>query len=647
MPGIVGVVGRPDAGCSPALLRAMLRAIKNHVWYQEDQYSDVAAGIGFGRSTLGFVNKGKQPVHNEDHSLLAIMEGEIHDYEEQRRALVATGHIFWTDSHAELLVHGFESKGKSYFRELNGTFVAAIWDSANRRLMLVNDRFGMKPLYYVQLPSRLLFASEIKALLIDPEVPRSPNLRGIAQFFAFGQLLGEDTLVDRIRHFPGAGLLIYDVPTEALTLETYWQMEATRVSKHGTATETLDRIDSAFQRAVDRRVASTSRLGLSLSGGLDSRSILAVLDRGTPITTVSMGVEGSMDHTSARHMADLFGCEHHCFYLTTQFLADFEKHLRWLVHVTDGHYQSQCVSVPTLSIYRELGIEVLLRGHAGELLHMNKAYNYSLDQSVLGIQDEHHLEEWLYQHLRAFVSAPDAGPLFAKTHSGMEALARESLAACFPESAAIEPLANRVWHLFLTQRLRRETALSMVEFGSLVETRLPFLDNDLIDVLFKVGPEIKLGERIQAHILRRHLPAFLKVVNVNTGAPVGAGPLRRLAAKAKVKVLARLGVRGYQPYERLGRWLREELRPFVSCLLLSERCLDRGVLDAGTIRAVVDGHLSGKRNYTFLLMAMLIFELGQREFCDGDGYTVLTNAAGVDASAVPSAASNAGSNSKC
>ena len=625
----------------------MLHAIKNHAWYQENQYSDVAAGIGFGRSTLGFVNKAKQPVYNEDHSLLAMMEGEIHDYEDQRRALIADGHILETDSHAELLVHGFESKGKSYFRELNGTFVAAIWDSAKRRLMLVNDRFGMKPLYYTQLPSRFLFASEIKALLIDPEVPRNPNLRGIAQFFAFGQLLGEDTLLDNIRHFPGAGLLTYDVATEALTVESYWQLEAADVSKRGPVTEILDRIDSAFERAVERRVASTSRVGLSLSGGLDSRSILAVLDRGTPITTVSMGVEGSMDHGTARQMADLFGCEHHCFYLTAEFLADFEKNLSWLVHVTDGHYQSQCVSVPTLGIYRELGIEVLLRGHGGELLHMNKAYNYSLDQSVLDIQDERRLEEWLDQHLRAFVSAPDAGPLFTKSNTGMEALARESLATCFKESAGIEPLANRVWHLFLTQRLRRETALSMVEFGSLVETRLPFLDNDLINVLFEVGPEIKLGERIQAHILRRHLPAFLKVVNVNTGAPVGSGSLRRLAAKAKVKVLARLGVRGYQPYERLGRWLREELRPFVSSLLLSERCLDRGILDAGTIQAVVNGHLSGKRNHTFLLMAMLIFELGQREFCDGDGYTTLSSAAGADGSTVPSAPSNVGSNSKC
>src|SRR5207237_5492370 len=103
-------------------------------------------------------------------------------------------------------------------------------------------------------------------------------------------------------------------------------------------------------------------------------------------------------------------------------------------------------------------------------------------------------------------------------------------------------------------------------------------------------------------------------------APLGAGALHNFFAKIKLKVLAKLGVRGYQPYERLGRWLREDLRPLVLSLLLSERCLDRGVFDPQTARAVVEGHLDRGRNHTFLLMAMMIFELGQREFVDGDSY---------------------------
>src|SRR5207244_3773061 len=145
---------------------------------------------------------------------------------------------------------------------------------------------------------------------------------------------------------------------------------------------------------------------------------------------------------------------------------------------------------------------------------------------------------------------------------------------CLRESKGMAPPTQRIWQLFLSQRLRRETATSLVKFGSLMETRVPYLDNELIDALFAAPPELKLGEQIQAHILRRRQPAFLNVVNVNTGTRMEAGRLSRAFGKLRMKVLAKLGVRGYQPYERLGLWLRRELRPLVQRLLLSDRCLE-------------------------------------------------------------------------
>ena len=164
-------------------------------------------------------------------------------------------------------------------------------------------------------------------------------------------------------------------------------------------------------------------------------------------------------------------------------------------------------------------------------------------------------------------------------------MARDSLRACLREAEGIDPIIHRVWHLFLSQRLRRETALSMVEFGSQVETRLPYLDNDLVDVLMAAPPRLKLSDTIQSHILRRRMPAFLDVVNSNTGARLTAGPVARSLAKARLKVLSKLRVRGYQPYERLGLWLREDLRPLVQRLLLSDRCLGRGIFNPGGIKA--------------------------------------------------------------
>jgi hypothetical protein len=348
---------------------------------------------------------------------------------------------------------------------------------------------------------------------------------------------------------------------------------------------------------------------------------LALIDAdATPLQTVSLGIEGSLDHQSAARLAALSGCRHHQYLLNEGFLSDFESHLHTMVHLTDGHYLDQCIVLPTLPLYRQLGIDVLLRGHAGELMHMDKAYNFSLDAEAWQIRSEADLETWLSKRLCAYMLDGVSGPLFAASSAAeVEALARDSLQACLAESQGVDRQMQRIWHLFVSQRLRRETAASLAMFGSVVETRVPFMDADLVELLMSAPPEWKASDRIQAQILRRNRPEFLNVVNSNTGASMGAGPLRTSAAKFKMRVLAKLGVKGYQPYERLGLWLRRELRGLVQRVLLSDRCLDRGVFHPDTVRAVVRNHQESGRNHTYLLMAMMIFELGRREFIDGDG----------------------------
>jgi asparagine synthase (glutamine-hydrolysing) len=617
MAGIFGIVAPPgDPGLSDRVA-AMAGSLRHHPWYQDSVRINEAEGVGLGQVSLGPVKTAVNPGDHNQRSPLAVLEGEILDYGEHRRSLEAAGQRFMGDSHAELIARGIAVDGPTFCRRLHGKFAAAVWDVAARRLILVNDRFGMKPLYYVRLPGRLLFASEIKALFADPAVSRRADLRGVAQFFTFGQLLGDETMVDGVRLLPAAGALVFDADGDRLTLDRYWRLES-RPAARPTA-ESLDRIDAAFSRAVERCTADTPGLGLSLSGGMDARTILAVAARpGRPLTTLSLGMDGSMDHRSAAAMAALAGCPHHQVTLGDEFLGRYEEHLRHMVRLTDGQYLCQCIVMPTLPIYRDLGIKVLLRGHAGELMHMTKAYNFSLDRGVLAINDEAGQFEWLWGRLQAYMLDGIGGRLFAPARRGeIAALARDSLRAAFAETAGTEPAAHRIWHMFLTQRLRRETALSMVEFDSVVETRLPYLDNELVDELFAAPPELKFGDTIQAHILRRRRPEFLRVVNVNTGTIVGAGRMRRAVCNLRRRVFAKLGVKGYQPYERLGLWLRRDLRPLVGRLLLSDQGLGRGLFDPDTVRAVVGDHLSGRRNHTYLVLALMIYETGQREFVDG------------------------------
>jgi asparagine synthase (glutamine-hydrolysing) len=613
MPGIFGIVGR---SASASICDDMARLMTHHDWYAEDRYVDEAEGVTLGRIALGFVNPAAQPIYNEDRSLLIVMDGELYDAAEHRRALISEGHRFTTDSDAEILLHGFEAGGTAFFAKLHGKFVAALWDMRRRQLILVNDRFGMRPLYYAQAGGHLTFATEVKAVLADPEVGRERSLRGIAQFFTYGQLFGEDTLYESIRPLPAAGLLTYDAGSDQATLSRYCRLEGSS-SNHSDA-QCLERIDHAFNAAVQRCSQANGRLGLSLSGGLDARSILGVMNDATPLQTICIGMDGSMDHRSAAEMARLTKRQHHQCLLGDGFLARFEGHLRDMVRLTDGHYLSQCIVMPTLPVYRELGIQFLLRGHAGELMHMTKAYAFSLDQEALAIRDGAGLEGWLWRHLQTYMLEGTEGKLFAAEHrKQMTELARESLRDCLNEASHVEPPLHRIWHLFVSQRSRRETAMSLVKFGSLVETRLPFLDQELIEALFAAPPELKLDEQIQAYILARHRPEFLKVMNVNTGTRLGAGRLERFFGKVRQKVFAKLGVRGYQPYERLGLWLRRELRPLVQKLLLSDHCLGRGLFDPATVRKVVQAHNDG-RNHTFLILAMMIYEMGQRQFADGE-----------------------------
>ncbi|MGD9644493.1 MAG: asparagine synthetase B [Pirellulales bacterium] len=621
MPGICGFLSRHPSSDGPERLARLARPLELYDWYRSESHACDTASWGLARVSLGFLNTAPQPVANHDGSRWCVLDGELFDTAPLRRELTAAGCILQNGGDAELLLHGYEAEGMAFLRRLNGKFAAAIVDVAARRLTLVNDRFGMKPLYYVATPEGVHFASEIKSLLADRHGSRELNLRGIAQFFSFGQLFGEDTFVEGLVGLPAAACVAFDLSTGETETSSYWQATEARLAPRSDDAW-LDEVDRRFAVAVERQSADTTALGISLSGGLDSRLILALVDhQRVPITSLSLGMAGSLDHRCAERMAELTNRRHHSHVLSHSFLHDFARHMRHMVHLTDGHYLSQCIVIPTLPIYRQLGIEVLLRGHAGELLHMGKAYNFSLDDAALAISSESQLEAWLWQHLRAYMLDAVDGPLLAAADSAeVECLARDSLAQALERASSVDPVLQRIWHLFVGERLRRETALSMVEFGSVVETRLPYLDNDLVDALLAAPPHLKLGETMQRHMLARHKPEFLDIPNANTGTRIGAGQLAQKFATLRMKVLAKLGVPGYQPYERLGLWLRRELAPLVRDLLLTERTLERGVFRPDTLRSVVRQHLDHERNHTFLLLALMIFEMGQREFIDGEAY---------------------------
>lgn len=582
-----------------------MRVMRDEARCVEQRFVDHSMGVALGSSNLRITSE-RFPAPRS-----AVFQGEVYELE---------GKIASPKSGAELVRELLEGsrQGTTFLSQVHGSFAAASWDEESGELTLINDRFGMRPLYWVKLPGRFLFSSHIAALMADPDVPRELSLTGVSQFFTFGQYLQDETSFQAIKVLPAASILRYSLSNDRLVTDVYWDSAACDRSIPENEVELLEEIDRLFKRAVDRRTLGTDHLGIAISGGLDARAILGVMDHNAcHPTAVCYSMAGSLDHRSSQQMAEQVGCAYHHQVLDADFLANFPDHLEQLVRLTDGQYLSQCIALPTLPKLPEMDIQVLLRGHAGELMHMQKAYAYSVDDAAGRIRNSSDLEQWCHQRLQGFMLDAVDVPLFrCPSQDDVQTMARDSLRQCLQRIEAVDQPIQRIWHLFVQQRLRRETTLSLAKFGSVVEPRIPYLDNDLIEILLRSPVNLKVSEKIQAHILRKRRPEFLRIANANTGTRVGVGPTARRLSSLKLRVLAKLGVPGYQPYERLGLWLRQELADLVKSILVSDVCLDRGIFEPDGVRRVVEDHLANRRNHTFLLMALMIFELGQRRLVD-------------------------------
>lgn len=547
------------------------------------------------------------------NAIVAVIAGTILDYAVQRRRLEHRGCHFTTNSHAELFLLGFLLDSCAFVQKLDGSFAAAIWDGRHQQLHLVSDRFGMKPLYYSARPGRLSFGTKIGPLLHQAGVSGRLSETGVAQFFRFRQFLGEDTLYEDIQLVPASSCLTCDVAAGSIRISRYWDLRrAFDGAPAPSEAAALEGIEAAFRRSMKRCLSDAGPLGLSLSAGLDSRTILAFVPGHMPLSCVTLGSPGSMDCRLAGRLAGTFGRPHHACVLDNRFRSEYEAQFRRMVELTDGQYVSTAIVMPSLAVYRSLGVNTLLRGHGGELMHMDKAYGYSLADPCAGPEGKA-LAPWLCQRLGGALPETEARALLRPPYrETVGAASQASLDAACEEAAEVGPASRSISYLFIRQFLRRATALSMAKFGSVAETRLPFVDREVIAALMAAPPGLRFGDAIQTWLLRREAPALLDVPNSNTGAPLGAGALRRQLCHGRLRVLARLGMPGYQPYERVGRWLRQDLQPFMRSVLLSAACLDRGVLAPDAVRQIIDDHTGGRRNHTFLIITMMVFELGQQ-----------------------------------
>lgn len=594
MAGILGFVGSPKAlGVFPE----MLRFARLHPWYETAVSSQNMAACGLPR--LGnCVTRGASTL---------VFYGEIFN---------APAGV----SPAAFLLDGFLTGGKSFLATVNGRFQAAVWDSEARKLTLFCDLFGTRPLYWSQTSDGFLFAPQIKTLLQCPDVNRSLDREALVDFFTWGQYLRKRTSVEGVELLPPAGFYTWEAESGKLTKDRYFTFPIGSPE----AESSVEEVAEAFRNSVlaqthDFPLSENDEetgLGISLSGGLDARSVLGMIppELQEKMTSVALGVPGSADHRLATELAERAGTNHFNYELNTDFLQNYDDALTEMVRLTDGQYLSSSIVIPTLNFYREKGLRTLLRGHAGELFHMTKAYAFSMKEADRKSMAEGTLSPkiWAFQHLQAFMlDGVKTDLLNGISRTECTEMARQSLNAALDEVGGESERENAIWRLYLAQRVFREIPLSMRKFDSFVNVRLPFLDRELEEALFRLPSRFRMGETIQYFLLKKWRRDFLKVKNVNTGTYIGAPAIFQKFASLKHRLLAKLGVKGYQPYEKMGLWLRRELKPLVSDLLLKDGLSDRGIFNPDTISDVVQSHNSGK-NHTYLILALLILEKQMR-----------------------------------
>ena len=312
--GFAGTGSRRDLAVMSALLAH--RGPDGEGFYEDP---DRRLFLAHRRLAILDIAGGNQPMWNEDSTIAVVFNGEIYNHAELRKALTARGHRFRSDhSDTEVLVHGYEEWGDDLPRRLNGMFAFAIYDQVRARLFLARDRFGEKPLFYSNSADLFAFASELRSLASHPGVDRTLDRRALQKFFAYGYLPAPNTPFNGARKLPGGCSLSYSLASGKMEIQRYWsfQLMPERDRKERREEAYIEELRALLKQAVHRRLISDVPLGVFLSGGIDSSSILAGVAnfrRPEEIKTFTIGfTEPSFDESPfARQIAGAFGSDFH------------------------------------------------------------------------------------------------------------------------------------------------------------------------------------------------------------------------------------------------------------------------------------------------------------------------------------------------
>ena len=385
MCGIAGVLyADPGRSVSLSVLTDMGQAIAHRGPDGEGTFRSGPVGLVHRRLAIIDPEGGRQPLSNEDESIHVVFNGEIYNYQELRRKLKARGHAFRTNSDTEVLVHLYEEHGPELCTHLRGMFAFAIWDARRHELLLARDHLGQKPLFIYRDNEKLVFGSELKAVLAHPNIDRSIDPAAIEDYLTFGFIPGQRSIFGRVSKLPAAHRLQISLTEFRASPTRYWQLSFDHEDRT-TVDDWKQRIDAALRESVDAHLVADVPVGAFLSGGLDSSSIVALMAerQSDPVRTFSIGFreEEFSELPFAREVARYFGCHHTEEIVTPEAARDLDD----LVYLYDEPF-ADASALPTMAVSRLAAqhVKVVLSGDGGdEMFGGYSRYTHDLHEAKL------------------------------------------------------------------------------------------------------------------------------------------------------------------------------------------------------------------------------------------------------------------------
>ena len=623
MCGITGIFNLNGEPVSPVVLRKMTDAIAHRGPDGEGFYTDSFIGLGHRRlAIIDLSPAGHQPMMTPNGQYIITYNGEIYNFQELRVELTAKGYPFRSRTDTEVLLYAYVEWGEAALERLNGMFAFAIWDRKRQELFLARDRYGIKPLYYIWQGHVFLFGSEVKALLPHPGYQVAMDKEALVEYFTFQNLFTDRTLFKDVRLLPaGSSLRIPLGSQDRPQPQRYWDFHFIETQTYLNEQEYIEELDRLFRQAVNRQLVSDVEIGSYLSGGMDSGSITAIAaSQSSYLKTFTCGFDlhsasgielGFDEREKAELMSYLFKTEHYEMVLKAGDMERILPRMAW--HIEEPRVGQSYPNFYVAQLAAKF-VKVVLSGAGGDEIFGGYPWRYY--RAAVNKDFEDYVDKY-YQYWQRLMPNSVLKQVFQPvwpevSHIWTRDIFRQVFTHPDQELNRPEDYINHSLYFeaktFLHGLLVVDDKLSMAHG---LETRVPFLDNDLVDFAMRLPVHLKLANLSEAIRMDENEPGKKgdKFYNITRDGKLVLRQVMRHYLPAEIIDAVKQGFSAPD-----ASWFKGESIDYVHDLLFDHQARIYEYLDRQTIQSLVIEHLEGKQNRRLLIWSLLSVEWWLRRF---------------------------------